>query len=600
VERYAVKACADHLVGRLMYINPVVSAWALARIRERPELLAEMRDSLDRIPRSARNRPERVLRAEPISAVIGLTSLIAGALGTTAAFGGAASLIGGAIVGVAISVGVNYAVSALTRSSSGAGPISPESSSSAFQGSAATTLNSQVIKYNERQAIPSKRIIYGTAQVGGSLFFEAVKPPYLYQGFLICAKKVTRFNKMWIGTQEIGFAAFTPNTILSPIALDGQPNFPGRLKVSFRLGETTQAIDPLLAQDFTNLDAEFRQRGIATVVVRYDYGANFDEYTALWGQTARPNPLWLVDGISVPDPRVTSHILEYDPSDMAALAAAEATWSFSNNAALVQAHYLTQRYGGRIDPRRVDWDKTAEAADWDDSLVARKDGTYFKRHTIDGVVTLNQSPATVISGMISANRGRILESAGAVWPSSSVPKALNFTIHDGLLTGPVEYRAAKPKRDMLSRCKVRSVAANREYQTADGPVLARADLKTLDGELLDATLDLPFTLDDGNLPRVQRLQKAFLETARLGRQISVRCDVNLLADCADELVGSAGVFDSVLFAQANGTYLCTDWGFSDNFSSIDLSLIEYDSTIESDFIAANDEQTFALATLDLS
>jgi hypothetical protein len=405
---------------------------------------------------------------------------------------------------------------------------------------------------------------------------------------------------MWIGTQEIGFAAFTPNTILTPIALSGQPNFPGRLKASFRLGDASQAIDPLLAQDYPNLDSQFRQRGIATVVLRYDYGADFDEYTALWGQSSRPNPLWLVDGVAVPDPRVPSHVLAYDPSDLAAVAAAEATWSFSNTANLVQGHYLTQRFGGRIDPRRLDWDKTAIGADWDDGLVARKNGTFFKRHTIDGVVTLNQSPSTVIAGMISANRGKILESAGTVWPSSSVPETPNVTIHDGLLTGPVEYRAAKPKRDMLNRLKVRAVAANREYQLADGPVLARSDLKALDGELLDATLDLPFTMDDGNFSRIQRLQKAFVETARLGRQISVRCDVALLADCTKELVGSLVIFDSVLFAQANGNYQCTDWGFADNFSSIDLSLTEYDPAIETDYVAATDEQDFNLATLDLS
>jgi hypothetical protein len=131
-------------------------------------------------------------------------------------------------------------------------------------------------------------------------------------------------------------------------------------------------------------------------------------------------------------------------------------------------------------------------------------------------------------------------------------------------------------------------------------VLARNDLKAIDGELLDATLDLPFTSMTAICRRCSACRKAFLETARLGRQISVRCDVALLADCADELVGSAGVFDSVLFAQANGNYLCTDWGFADNFSSIDLSLTEYDATIESDFIAADDEQDFELADLDLS
>jgi hypothetical protein len=232
--------------------------------------------------------------------------------------------------------------------------------------------------------------------------------------------------------------------------------------------------------------------------------------------------------------------------------------------------------------------------------VLRKDGTFFKRHTIDGVVTLNQSPVTVLAGMISANRGRILESAGTVWSASSAPETPQFTIHDGLLTGPVEYRAAKPKRDMLNRLKVRFVAENREYQTADGPVLARSDLKTLDGELLDATLDLPFTMDDGNASKVQRLQKAFMATARLGRQLSVRCDVRLLAECRENPIGSAGVFDSVLFAQANGTYVCTDWGFADNFSSVDLSLTEYDPDIETDYVAADDEQDFVLADLDLS
>ena len=55
-----------------------------------------------------------------------------------------------------------------------------------------------------------------------------------------------------------------------------------------------------------------------------------------------------------------------------------------------------------------------------------------------------------------------------------------------------------------------------------------------------------------------------------------------------------------LFAQANGLYLCTQWGFADNFSSIDLVLVEYDPDIETDWNAPVDEQSFALANLDVS
>src|SRR5665647_2831199 len=93
----------------MTYIDPAVSAWALARIRENPRLAAEITARLYRIPKSPEPSSERVLRAEPISMAIGLTSLIAGVLGTTAAVGGVASLIGGAIVGVPESLSVSYA-----------------------------------------------------------------------------------------------------------------------------------------------------------------------------------------------------------------------------------------------------------------------------------------------------------------------------------------------------------------------------------------------------------------------------------------------------------------------------------------------------------
>ncbi|MDG9697586.1 hypothetical protein QC281_46900, partial [Streptomyces sp. DH17] len=121
-----------------------------------------------------------------------------------------------------------------------------------------------------------------------------------------------------------------------------------------------------------------------------------------------------------------------------------------------------------------------------------------------------------------------------------------------------------------------------------------------DGELLDGTIDLPFTMDTGAVTRAQRLQKAFLANSRLGRQISCRCDVVLLAEIEDELVGSYLNVDSELFAQANGLYQCTQWGFADNFSSIDIVLVEGAPSIETDWNGPTDEKPFTLASLDVS
>lgn len=571
-------------------IDAHIADWALQRLKAEPRLAAEVYAYARRARREAERHPspENLLRAEPVS----LGTLILAGIGITGTSAAVAGVVGGAVL-IAASVGVNYALSALTRKSTGG---TQQTTADAPQ-----ALNSAAIKYNERQAIPSKRIIYGSAQVGGALFFERVKPPYLYMGHLICAKAITGFRKMWLGTTELAFASLAPGAAVAPLAVVGQPNYPARLLASFGLGAASQTIDPLLAANFTALDSSFRQRGIARAVLRYHYGADFNEYTALWGQGSRPNPLFLVDGVAVPDPRNPAHILDWDPDDAASVAAAEASWSWSNNAALVQGHYLTQRYGGRIRPYRMRWDRVAEAADWDDGLIARADGTMIRRHTIDGVVTLNQPPSTVIAGMLKANRGFVLQSGGKVWPSSSLPRKPIGTIHDRLLTGPVDYRGAKPKRDMVNRLKMRFVAADREYQLADGPVLDRADLRSADGELLDGTLELPFTMDTGTVTRAQRLQKAFVANARLGRQISCRCDVLLLAEIEDELVGNCLNFDSELFAQANGIYECTQWGFADtNFSSIDLVLVEYDASIEANWNAPADEKPFALASLDVS
>lgn len=667
--------------------------------------------------------------ADPISAAIGLTALLegtflAGAGGTIVTFFGS----------LALSVGLSLAANALKSSPDAAVP--------------ASELNAPDIRYNERQATPSKRIIVGTAQVGGALFFEQTKTPYLTQGILICARQVTAFRQCWIGTNEIPFSAFTVGSILTPIAVDGNPNYPARLLISLRNGSPTQPVDPLIAQDYTNLsiqpvsnsagtaignmsgagglaagfdnvtaqaasacasltgagnvtgtigkdwgagvtrtiaqfflyapsdfgfsksadptvivklrgstdnfassivtlytgpatayasssivsvasgidtsaayryhrveiieqagDAgshvgavaaelqffeptglEFRQRGVATAVLRYHYGADYTEFTQLWGQVQKPNRLFLVDGVTV-----------YDPRDPTQLLADPTTWKFSNNATLVQTYYLTQPFGGRIATTKIDWDKTKQSADWDDGLIATNDGTLIKRHTVDGVFNLSQSPLDVIKGMLTANGGQVLESGGTMWVQSSQPLNPIATIYDDILTGGVDYRAAQPKKNLINRCKLRFVSEYQSYQLIDGPALYRADLEALDGELLDVTLELPFTLGGSQSgARAQRLQKRSLELARLGKTLTCQVDVVILCDLNEELVGQIVNFDSVLFAQANGLYRVTDVGFGQTFSTLQLALVEYDPTIETDWNAATDEQSLILPFLNVA
>ncbi len=520
-------------------------------------------------------------QAEPISTFIGLSALISGAFGVSAAVGGA---IGGALVGGVISIGISFAAQAFMPK--------PEPHPQNLAGDlnfsdGSGSVNAPEIRYTTRQATAPKRVIVGSAYVGGVLFFQQAKPPYLVQGILINHGVIAGIDKIWIGTNELSIPAIVPDVILTPIPAPNQPDYRSYLQVSLGFGESTQAIDPILAAEFPNLDAEFRQRGIARAVFRFDFGISYENHIDIWGQGQSPAVYLLARGVPAYDPRDPTQDLDD-----------ETTWRWTNNATLIQAWYLTRDFGGRIAKAKIPWaTKVVEAADYDDESVPCADGSFIKRHTIDGVITLNQRPVDVMSGMLTANSGYLLQSGGMIWPSSSKPRTPIATIHDGVLAGGIDYRAAKPKRDLLNKLQCRFVASEQDYQTIDGPILNRTDLQAVDGEVLSGTLSLPFTLDHR---RAQRLQKSYLDKARLGSSLTCRTDISVLALCDEDPVGQSITFDSTLFSMANGTYLCVELGFADNFTTVEWSLIEYDPAIERDWVAADDEQPFMLASLDLA
>jgi hypothetical protein len=508
--------------------------------------------------------------AEPISAAIAITSAI---LSTTVV---GTITIGTIVANVAIAVGLSL-VSSL---------LQPSRGDNAAGFDAGAQANSAETRYTVRQSIPFKRVIVGSAYVGFAVHFEDFKAPYFTIGGLISEGPIAGVDKIWIGTNQLSFAALTADTVLTPIAVDGQPDYPSRVQVSFGLGADAQALDPIIGAEYTSIGATYRQRGIARFSARAHIGADQPEYVSLYGNNARPNFFLLARGVPA-----------YDPRDPTQDIADEATWTWTNNASLIQIWYVTRDFGGRIPMAKIDWDKVAEAADYDDELVGVKGGGFIKRYTADGVITLNQRPYDVMLSLLSANRGMLLQAGGKVWVTSSKPKTPIATIHDGVLASGISYRDAKPKRDLINKLQVRFVATEQDYQTVDGPILVRSDLVASDGETLQGTLDLPFTLDHR---RAQRLQKAFLDTARLGKNITCRVDITWLADLDDEPIGNAITFDSDLFSLSNGTYLCTSSGFADDFSAIELALTEYDRSIETDWDPATDEQDFTLASLDLT
>lgn len=508
---------------------------------------------------------------EPVSIGLAILSFV----GVT----GASTLVAGFVGGVALaalSIGVSM-VASLLRPSQGAGTDL----------NMANAQSVQSVQITERQSIPIKRLIVGSAYVGGAYCAEKVTPPYLTVGVMFNHGVIDGVDKLYIGTNQVSFNAITPNTILTPLAVDGQPAYSTRLRVSFRYGQMDQAADPLWLARYPEDGANFRQAGIATAFYEFHYGGTDNSaatqaaFTALWGQVSRPNCYVVARGVVC-----------YDPRDPTQSRTDESTWKWTNNATLVQTWYLTRPFGGRISMDKIRWDKTAESADYDDTLIGCNDGTMIKRHTIDGVITLNQQPFQVMQDLLAANRAALQDSGGMKWIQSSKPRTPIVTIHDRCIASGIKFQSARQKSDLINKLQLRFVSPDQEYQLVDGPVLDDTDLQAADGEVLPATLALKYTQDHR---RAQRLAKLFMLSSRLGRTIQVSTDLMPLVDAAEageDLIGSVVNFDSQLFPQFNGIYLVTAVGFADDATTLSLALTEYSAALESEWNPEVDEQEF--------
>ena len=509
------------------------------------------------------------------SIVTALTSVGVGA--TTAA------IAGQFIAGAAIAIGASAAVAALSRTQT-------DRSGTSFAGgrSSVATANSPEVRGSVKQATPPQRIAFGETRIGGAFYFYKALPPYIYVGHLHSILPITKYVQPFVGETAIG-----------PLNRDSDPYVPleapydDHLEISVQTGTIDQPINPLLLSDFpSDLDDDFRLPGMPNTVWKADYGADFDDFQALWGNVQIPDFQWVVQGAPIYDPRDPTQRLPNDLRDVDDLWDAISTWKYTNTAALIQGHWAMMPYGLNAGLGRVRWDEVAKAADFDDEIIPLKDGTVQKRHTIDGVVTLNEQPLTILEGMIISNRGFVTIRAGQVLVRSSQPQDPIFTLTDDHLVGAFTFRDASPKRELVNWGHTVFIAPDRQYQDAEGPSYKRDDLITKDGEVLDQTVRMPFV---STHQRAQRLLKAYVTEKRLGKQVTGAYDLRAIG-C---VIGSVVRVWSELFPSSNGIYTVEGWELAEDLSGVGLALTEYNAAISRDWNAQTDEQDFILEVEDL-
>jgi hypothetical protein len=502
-------------------------------------------------------------------ASIAATAAINGALAI--GLGSAAWTIG-SIVGfaapLALAVGLSYAQSALAKTQTGGSGPAVDTPAG---------VNAPEVRGNVKNAVPPQRIPIGRVRTGGAMFLYEVIPPYLYVGFLYSSLPIDGFETLYIGEQTVTFSSLPDNTIVSPIDVEGQADFPNRLSVCVQRGTLNQGVNALIAADLGSLfdTTYFETPGVANAVFKCHYGSDADEFLALWGNVQIPNFQWLLRGVCLPDPRAAGARLSFDMDDPEDLYHAVSTWPFSDTAALAQAFWASMPFGLRAGPRRMNWESVAASAGFDEEVAALSDGSGFeKRHVVSCLATLADKPNVVMDALFTANRGFPSQRAGEFHIYSSQPRDPVLTITDAMLVGGFEFRRLKPKKDLINIAACTYVSPDDEWQDTEGPTDRRDTLIESDGEEFQQRVRLSCT---PGTDRAQRILAGFIDEARLERFLNCKCTMAAYGLREGDIVRRYS--ETGRYTHQDGLYSVEEWQLAGDRSSVALSLAEYDPTI---------------------
>lgn len=265
-------------------------------------------------------------------------------------------------------------------------------------------------------------------------------------------------------------------------------------------GSDTQAADAAIIADLDALDANFRGRGIAYVVLR------LKDAQKKW--PSGPPKMWAeIDGLMVRDPRQPG-----------------APFVNSANWALCVADYLTRDLGGA----GLDWDSDINhpsliaAANLSDEDVETDDGDE-PRYQINGVLSTAAPPRDVLNALMPYGVGQVIDFGGEIVIRAGGYAASVATIGKDDLRSSVRIHSAVNMEDEIDGAQGVYVRPDQNYTLDSFPSIVFADYNPAAGaqRLVDVRLERETSVD--------RAQRVATLTARKNRR---RLAVSLAASLA--------------------------------------------------------------------
>lgn len=342
------------------------------------------------------------------------------------------------------------------------------------------TVGMQPRTVSVREPVMPRDMVYGRVRKGGAIVFlhEAGDTnEYLHLVIVLATHRV----------KSIGAVYFDGEMAVDPIgtALD---RWAGKVEIEKRLGHPGQTAFPALMEEVSeHWTSEHRLDGCAAIHLRLTYSAD-----AFPGGI--PNIAVDIEGKDdILDPRTGER-------------------GYSENAALCSADYMADAVfgiGAGIGLEDGIWaESIIEAANICDERVGLASGGDEARYTCNGIVTLDQTPQTIIEAMLTAMAGRCVWQGGAWRIDAGAYRVPDVTLGvDDVREGGIALTTRQSRANNFNGVRGQFISPENDWQPDDFPAYASAAYVSEDGgEQVWRDISLPFTISSATAQRIAKIE----------------------------------------------------------------------------------------------
>jgi hypothetical protein len=418
-----------------------------------------------------------------------------------------------------------------------------------------------------RSAIQPQEIVYGQTRKSGVVTWfdtSGSNNEYLWFVITICEHEIDSYVSLWIDETEIDIATEIDGSgyVTNASFVDADGN--NLVKTGFYLGEATQEADTELVAAFADWDDTHYGNDVAYFWVRLELdksegGTDPDNPEAnIWSKGWPRDLSVTLKGAKVYDPRLDSTMVidsttspltygsgTHDADD-------SSTWEWSDNSVLCRADYLrSERFGPGYSSSEIDWETVAKQADIADEQVAilpvTSPLTTQARYTLNGVVSVADTPKSIIESMQTADHGTTLFLPDGVKILAGSWDASSHTIDETWLAGQFSATSSTSTDGAYNAVRGQYMSAEENYALIEFQPRTASAYETEDGVgRVWQDIVLPFVSDEY---RAQRL--AIIELKKSRQQTVVKMQCNFRAELVQlydivtlDLPGFRGLDDS--------------------------------------------------------